>query len=156
MRVQVVAVGRPSKLLAPAIAEFEKRAGRYWKLDTTDVAPERATKNRPVADVVSGEAEKLIAAAGQDLERVVLTRTGKRWSSRALARYLQKLAVRGGPGAAFLIGGAYGLDDELVRTARHRISLSGMTLPHELARLVLAEQLYRAGTIARGEPYHKG
>ena len=57
---------------------------------------------------------------------------------------------------AFLIGGAYGLDRTVIKRARKRLSLSAMTLPHEVARLVLSEQLYRAGTILRGEPYHKG
>ena len=72
-----------------------------------------------------------------------------------MAKYLNELAVLGRSGAAFVIGGAYGLDRGLVGESRHRLSLSGLTLPHDLARLVLAEQLYRAGTIVRGEPYHK-
>jgi len=59
-------------------------------------------------------------------------------------------------GVAFVIGGAFGLDESVLRKARTRLSLSDLTLPHEMARLVLAEQLYRAGTIIRGEPYHKG
>ena len=73
-----------------------------------------------------------------------------------LVATLGELALRGSPGAAFLIGGAFGLDRTLLRDATHRVSLSPMTMPHDLARLVLAEQLYRAGTIVRGEPYHKG
>ena len=87
---------------------------------------------------------------------MALTRTGRAWDSLELADYLGRLAAAGHPGPAFLIGGAYGLAEEALRAARHRLSLSAMTLPHDLARLVLAEQLYRAGTIRRGEPYHKG
>ena len=60
------------------------------------------------------------------------------------------------PGIGFIIGGAFGLGEAVLSRARHHLSLSDMTLPHEMARLVLAEQLYRAGTILRGEPYHKG
>ena len=76
--------------------------------------------------------------------------------SRELAAYLEGLAVQSAPGVAFVIGGAFGLGPEVVDRSGKRLSLSSMTLPHEMARLFLAEQLYRAGTILRGEPYHKG
>lgn len=156
MRVVVIAVGRPSRLLEAPIREFEARAGRYWKLDTVEVSAERAGKGRAAADVKGAEAERLRAAVPAGTELVAMTRTGQRWTSRDLARHLQELAVAAHPGVSFVIGGALGLDAGLLSQARHRISLSTMTLPHELARLVLAEQLYRAGTIVRGEPYHKG
>ncbi len=90
------------------------------------------------------------------LETVALTRTGKLMTSTQLSAYLRTLALRASPGAAFVIGGAYGLSKDLVRRAGRKLSLSAFTLPHDLARLVLVEQLYRAGTIARDEPYHKG
>lgn len=156
MKVQVVSVGRPSGLLEAAIREFETRAGRYWKLETVEVSPERASKNRPVEEVMAAEAARIRSAVPKSADLVAVTRTGTAWSSRDLARYLNGLAVRGSAGAAFVLGGAYGLDRDLLRDARRRVSLSAMTLPHDLARLVLAEQLYRAGTIVRGEPYHKG
>ena len=105
---------------------------------------------------MAAEAERIRAAVGEGMELVALSRTGSRWSSRKLARYLNQLAISGAPGAAFVIGGAFGLDHGLLREARHTLTLSDMTMPHDLARLVLAEQLYRAGTIVRGEPYHKG
>jgi 23S rRNA (pseudouridine1915-N3)-methyltransferase len=69
---------------------------------------------------------------------------------------LQRHATHGSAGAAFLIGGALGLADEVLRAADRRMRLSTFTFPHDIARLMLAEQLYRAGTIVRGEPYHKG
>lgn len=156
MKVIIAAVGRPGKLLLPAIREYETRAGRYWKLFATEVRAERAGENRPVTDVRRAEADRLQGAVPSGAETLALTRTGDAWSSEALARYLGEMALRGGTGAAFLIGGAFGLDRALLRDATHRISLSSMTMPHDLARLVLAEQLYRAGTIVRGEPYHKG
>jgi 23S rRNA (pseudouridine1915-N3)-methyltransferase len=76
--------------------------------------------------------------------------------SPGLTRYLEKCALDSVREVAFLIGGAFGLSPDLIAEADRRLSLSGLTLPHEMARLVLAEQLYRAGTISRGEPYHKG
>lgn len=156
MQVSVVAVGRPSRLLEPAIREYEQRAARYWKLRVSAVKRERASRNRPIADVQQVEGERLRAAAPAGYELVALTRWGEAWSSERLADYLDSLAVHGASGAVFLIGGASGLPDDLLGKARSRLSLSALTLPHDLARLVLAEQLYRAGTILRGEPYHKG
>lgn len=156
MKVVVAAVGRPGKLLLPGIREYEERAGRYWRLETTEVKAERASQNRPASEVRREEAERLRGVVPAGAEIVALTRTGEGWSSDRLAKYLGELALRGGTGAAFLIGGAFGLDRALVRDATHRITLSTMTMPHEMARLILAEQLYRAGTIVRGEPYHKG
>jgi 23S rRNA (pseudouridine1915-N3)-methyltransferase len=156
MKLTLVAVGSPSRLVDPAIREFETRAARYWKLETVDIAPEKASKNRPVTEVRSAEAERIRAAVPDGTELVALTRTGSTWSSRDLAQYLNRLAVGGTAGATFVVGGAYGLDRQLIREARTQLSLSPMTLPHDLARLLLAEQLYRAGTIIRGEPYHKG
>jgi 23S rRNA (pseudouridine1915-N3)-methyltransferase len=156
VRVSVVAVGRPGPLLAPAIREYEERASRYWKLDVRTVKAEKAARNRPVAAVQEAEGDRLRAAARAGHELVVLTRMGERWSSEQLASYLGELARRSAAGASFLIGGAAGISQAVIAEARYRVSLSAMTLPHDLARLVLAEQLYRAGTILRGEPYHKG
>lgn len=156
MKVVLMSVGRPSSLLEPLIREYETRAGRYWKLEVVEVSPEKASKNRPVTEVRAAEAERIRAALPEGTELVALTRTGSAWSSRELALYLNDLAVAGSAGTTFVIGGAYGLDRALLREARHRVTLSSLTLPHDLARLVLAEQLYRAGTITRGEPYHKG
>lgn len=156
MKLSVIAVGRPGRLLAPAIHEYEERAARYWPLEISELKAERAGKGRPEDDVRRAESERLLARARQGVETVVLTRTGKGWASAGLAHYLQRLAVHGHPGAAFLIGGAYGIAPDVAERATRSVSLSPFTLPHDLARLVLAEQLYRAGTIARGEPYHKG
>lgn len=156
MNVTVLAVGAPSGGLAAPIREYEGRAARYWKIDTVTVDPEKAAGGRSPEQVMEAEAERLRGAVPDRAEVVALTRKGKGWSSRSLANYLNGLAVSAASGAAFVIGGAYGLDADFLRQARHRLALSPMTLPHDLARLVLAEQLYRAGTIVRGEPYHKG
>lgn len=156
MTVTVLTVGKPSRLLARPIELYETRAGRYWKLVTASVDPEKAGRNRPVKDVVAAEGERLLAAVPDRTELVALTRKGSAWTSRRMARYLNRLALSGATGATFMIGGAYGLDESVLRRSERQISLSPLTLPHDLARLVLAEQLYRAGTIVRGEPYHKG
>ena len=156
MKLAVIAVGRPGRLLRDAIDEYEKRAARYWPLDVVEVREQKARKGMDEAQVKAAEAERLLAQVPAGLPVIALTRTGDAWSSDRLARWLGQMAVRGEAGAAFLIGGALGLSDELLRTADRRMRLSTLTYPHDVARLLLAEQLYRAGTIVRGEPYHKG
>ena len=156
MKVVLAVVGKAGKTFAEAIEDYEKRARRYWPLEIVEVKPTKAGGSKTDEDVRSSEAEQLLERLPRDVEVVALTRVGERWSSEQLSAYLQRHAVRSSAGVAFLIGGALGLGDAVVRRAQHRLSLSTMTLPHDMARLMMAEQLYRAGTIARGEPYHKG
>ena len=156
MKLDVIAVGRPGPLLADAIAEYERRAARYWPLGFAEVRAERAGKGTDAA-VREAEGKRLLERVTPGAQIVALTREGgDAWSSVRLARFLEELAVRGGPDLTFLIGGALGLPESVLRIADRRMRLSTFTLPHDLARLVLAEQLYRAGTLIRGEPYHKG
>lgn len=156
MRVLVVAVGKVKGPLAAVVGEYERRAARYWKLTVEEVAAGARRGPRDPEAVMTAEAEHLLAHIPGELELIALTRGGKEISSGKLAGYLQEQAVRSSAGVAFVIGGAHGLGQEILTKAGRRLSLSAMTLPHEMARLVLAEQLYRAGTIVRGEPYHKG
>jgi 23S rRNA (pseudouridine1915-N3)-methyltransferase len=157
MRLDVIAVGRPGPLLADAIAEYEQRAARYWPLSVIEVRSERATKGRTEAAVREAEGKRLLERVPPESRVIALTREGgDAWASLRLARHLEEMASGGVPGMAFLIGGALGLAESVLRLADRRMRLSTFTLPHDLARLVLAEQLYRAGTIVRGQPYHKG
>ena len=156
MKLLLLAVGRPRGPAADLAAEYEARVKRYFSFDTAEVKEEAFRRAGDAGRVRDEEGKRLLARVGPGMEIVALHETGKQWSSQQLAGWLAELALRGSPGAAFVIGGAYGLSDEILSRARHQLSLSAMTLPHEIARLVLAEQLYRAGTIQRGEPYHKG
>jgi 23S rRNA (pseudouridine1915-N3)-methyltransferase len=156
LKVWVVTVGRTGPLLAPAVEEYETRASRYWPLETVEVREERAGRGLPDDRIRDAEAERLLKRVPPAAELVALTRTGDAWSSERLSRHLQNVALHGHAGVAFLIGGAVGLSAELLKHADRRMRLSTFTMPHDLARLVLLEQLYRAGTIARNEPYHKG
>ncbi|MDT8435287.1 MAG: 23S rRNA (pseudouridine(1915)-N(3))-methyltransferase RlmH [Gemmatimonadota bacterium] len=157
MRVLILAVGAPrNRALAAAIREYETRAGRYFSLEAIEVPAARTGRAAPPELVRRKEAEDLRQRLPADLRSIALTREGRPFTSRDLAGRLSDLATYGGAGIAFLIGGAHGLDAALREACERRLSLSALTLPHDLARLVLAEQLYRAGTILRGEPYHKG
>jgi 23S rRNA (pseudouridine1915-N3)-methyltransferase len=142
--------------LADAVHDYEQRARRYWKLSVTEVAGGAPGADAAPERVRAAEAERIVARVPEELDVVALTRAGEGMGSRELASYLAELGTRSSPGVCFVIGGAYGLDDRVLHRAKRKLAVSELTLPHEMARLVLAEQLYRAGTIVRGEPYHKG
>lgn len=153
MRFLLLSVGRPRHAaLAAAIAEYEGRAARYWPLEALEVREESA-RGGSVDVVMAREGERLVERAGT-ARLVVCDVEGRGMTSEQLARWMQEARERARD-VAFVIGGAYGLAPTVRERAELRLSLSPLTLPHELARLVLAEQLYRAGTIVRGEPYHK-
>lgn len=152
MRVSIVAVGK-AKSLAPAIRDNETRAGRHWALEVTEV---RQARGKAASRVLRAEAAAISARLRPDFATVAVTRGGEHFSSPALARWLARLGEGPSPGVHFLIGGAFGLDEELGKSCSLRLSLSTLTLPHDLARLLLLEQLYRAGTILGNHPYHKG
>jgi 23S rRNA (pseudouridine1915-N3)-methyltransferase len=138
MRIVLAAVGRPRGGLAPAIADYEARAGRYWPLSVHEVREEPARALAPE----------------QVRELVACDERGDAWTSARFADWLRRQRDEARD-VTFAIGGAYGLAPAVRERAGVRLAVAPWTLPHELARLVLAEQLYRAGTIARGEPYHK-
>ena len=154
MRVLVIVVGKPREPgLAAAIEEFETRAARYWPLDVQEVREEPA--RGASADLVrEREGERLLGKVPAGADVVACDVDGAAMSSDAFAQWLQRTR-ESARSVALLVGGAYGLSDAVRTRAKTRLSLAPWTLPHELARLVLAEQLYRAGTIVRGEPYHK-
>jgi len=154
VRVVIAAVGAPrDPALAAAISDYETRAARYWPLDVRTVREESA---RHLAPEVVREREGARLAQSVDGSLVVAcVEAGGAMTSAAFAEWLHAERVSARRDVAFVIGGAFGLAADLVAGATRRLSLAPWTLPHELARLVLAEQLYRAGTILRGEPYHK-
>lgn len=157
MILRILAVGSVKGPLAPAVADFEDRARRYWRVEAGEVQGGLGRSRKAAAEAVkAAEEERLLARLAPDAWVVALTRDGKGMSSRELARSLEEKAVHSVPEVTFVIGGAFGLGEGILRRADLKMSLSTMTLPHEVARLLLAEQLYRAGTILRNEPYHKG
>ncbi len=157
MKIFIVAVGRVRPPLDMAVREYESRAARYWKLEVVEVdAGVGRGGGVDPEEVRKVEGERIRSRVPEGGELWLLSRKGKGMTSEALAATLGDRALHALPPVALCIGGAFGFSRELEGESRRRISLSAMTLPHEMARLVLAEQLYRAGTILRGEPYHKG
>lgn len=157
MRVLSIVVGKAGRLLEPATHEYERRAARYWSLEVIEVKAERAGGSISEATVRAREAERLLKPVPPGAHVVALTRVGgDAFSSERFARHLSVQAMRAAPAVAFVIGGAFGLGKAVLERSDQRMRLSAFTLTHDLARLLLAEQLYRAGTILKGEPYHKG
>ena len=153
MRIRIVAVGKDrSGLYAPAVEEYARRLARYARFELVEVQEARKHAGTPRAK--DEEGETLLAKLG-DRERVVaLDERGEEETSVAFARRVAKWLERG-QDVALVIGGSDGLAEAVKARAAETIALSRMTLAHRLARLVLAEQLYRAFTILRNEPYHK-
>jgi 23S rRNA (pseudouridine1915-N3)-methyltransferase len=154
MHFVVAVVGKPRDAnLAAAIREYEARAGRYWPLQVHEVREEPARSGS--ADLVRDrEADRLVAVIPSGAQVVACELTGRAMSSQEFARWMQETRERARD-VAIVVGGAFGLGGAVKTRAATSIALAPWTLPHELARLVLSEQLYRAGTIVRGEPYHK-
>ena len=153
MKFHIVVVGKPpAGPLRDAITEYEKRAARYWPLDVHEVRAEPA-RSRSTDEVRRLEGARLLEHVTGTL--VTLDERGRAMSTAAFARWVAERRERA-EDTTFVVGGAFGLDAAIRERASLVLSLSPWTLPHEMARLVLAEQLYRAGTILRGEPYHKG
>lgn len=144
MRVRIIAVGKAKdRDLRSLLGDYYARIGRYAKLEEIEVK-----------DGKVGEVAERLARSIPDRSRVVaLEVDGQSMSSRGLATWLERAENQSVQTVVFLIGGAYGLPPDLSKKADLRLSLSAMTLPHRLARLFLAEQIYRGFSILRGEPY---
>jgi len=154
MRLVVAVVGKArNAALGDAIRDYETRAARYWPLDVHEVREERAT-GIPLDTVKEREAVRLSEKVPERAQTVACELGGKSLTSEQFAELLQS-AREQDRDLAFLIGGAFGLSPSVAKKSTMRLSLAPWTLPHEIARLVLVEQIYRAGTIVRGEPYHK-
>ena len=154
MRFLIVSVGRPrDRALAEAIHHYETRAARYWPLEAREVREEPARATSPEL-VREREGNRLLEACA-DADVIACDERGEQMTSHDFARWMREARESGVRDVAFLLGGAFGLSDDVRTRARTSLGFARWTLSHELARLVLAEQLYRAGTISRGEPYHK-
>ena len=133
-------------------AHYWKKLSRFFKLDESMVKD--APGKLPAADKIKKEGEGILAKVKPGDVLIIMDEQGERLTSRKLAKQVQKWTDAPNQRPVFVIGGPFGLSDEVKKAARVKIRLSDMTLPHELARLLLLEQLYRAGTILKNMPYH--
>ncbi len=153
MDLVILAVGRLRTSYREACDDYLRRLSRYAKVRELEVR--EASRAPTMAAQREEEAGRLLAKAPGGVTVVALAREGAAWTSEELARRVDGWRMASRP-LAFVVGGSHGLAPGLLAVAATRWSLGPLTLPHELARVIVAEQLYRAFTILRGEPYHKG
>lgn len=159
MNISIITVGKlKEKYLKQGIEEYLKRLTAYAKVDVIEVSDEKAPEELSVLEMVQvkqKEGERILAKISQDTYVIALAIQGKLASSEELADSLDKLATYGKSKIAFVIGGSLGLSEEVIKRSNEQLSFSRMTFPHQLMRLILVEQIYRAFRINRNEPYHK-
>lgn len=159
MRISVVCVGKiKEKYLKLGIDEFSKRLSKYCKLEVIELDDEKAPENlsdKEMMMIKEKEGKKILSKIKDNSHVIALAMDGKNLSSEELADTIDNLGVRGTSHIVFVIGGSLGLSDDVMRRANYKLSFSKMTFPHQLMRLILLEQVYRAYRINNGEPYHK-
>ena len=159
MRINIVCVGKiKEKYLKLGIDEFKKRLSKYCKLEIIELEDEKAPENlsdKEMLIIKEKEGKKILSKIKDNSYVIALAIDGKNLSSEELAQTINKLGVMGVSNITFVIGGSLGLSDEVLSRADYKLSFSKMTFPHQLMRLILLEQVYRAYRINNGEPYHK-
>ena len=155
MRIHLLAVGtRMPSWVVEGYREYTRRLPRECSLHLVEIPPAKRHKSMTVEQARQQEGQALLAALPKDCKVVALDVRGKPWSTATLAAQLDDWLLSGRD-VALLVGGPDGLSDACLERADQRWSLSALTYPHALVRIVLAEQLYRAWTISTGHPYHR-
>ena len=159
LTVTILAVGRlKDRFYQDAAAEYQKRLGAYAKVNITEIKAADLPDDPGdalISDALQREGQEILRRIPAGAYVVALCIEGKQYSSEDLSRLLEDAALGGRSHVVFVIGGSYGLADEVKNSADVRMSMSRMTFPHRLARVMLLEQLYRGFKISRGEKYHK-
>ena len=159
MNITIISVGKiKEKFYRDAISEYAKRISRYGKFDIIEVSDEQTKENASDTEneiVKQKEAERILKSIKNDAYVITLEILGKKMDSVQFADKLNKLALQGNSHIVFIIGGSLGLHESVSRRANEKLSFSDMTFPHQLMRVILTEQIYRAYRIINHEPYHK-
>ncbi len=159
MKITVISVGKiKEKYLKNAIAEYSKRLSGYCSMSFIELADEKAPENISLAQqekIKEIEGDKILNKIKDKQYVFVLDLKGRQLTSEEFSSEINKLAVYGKSDIAFIIGGSLGLSNQVLKRADFSISFSKMTFPHQLMKVILLEQIYRAFKIQKGEPYHK-
>ena len=159
MKVTIVCVGKiKEKFYRDAIAEFEKRLSKYCKFEVIEVADEKTPDRASAAEeeqIKEKEAVRILSKIKEDTYVCTLEIAGKKFSSEGLAHWMEQLTVGGKSHIVFVIGGSLGLHSSVLLRSNQALSFSDMTFPHQLMRVILCEQIYRAFRMINKEPYHK-
>nr|WP_318683206.1 23S rRNA (pseudouridine(1915)-N(3))-methyltransferase RlmH [uncultured Acetatifactor sp.] len=159
MKITVVCVGKiKEKFYRDAVDEYQKRLSRYCRFEIQEVADEKTPDSAGEVmeeQIKRREAKRILPRLKEDALVCTLEIGGRKFSSEGFAGYLEKAALSGKSDIIFVIGGSLGLHQSVLERADQAVSFSDMTFPHQLMRVILSEQIYRAFRIIHGEPYHK-
>lgn len=159
LNINIICVGKlKEKYWTQAVAEYEKRLRTFCKFKITEVDEEKISDNPNSSQIeatLEKEGKRIFKAVGKGSEVIALCIEGKQVSSPQLAEIFNSVAVKGKSEIDFIIGGSWGLSEEVKRVAEIKLSMSKMTFPHQLARVMLCEQIYRGFQISSGGKYHK-
>lgn len=155
MRITLLTVGKTNDLsFKNAISEYQKRLKFYISFDIEEIPSLKNTKKLTEDNQKQKEGELILKYLQPEDEVVLLDDKGSEFTSKQFASYIEKKSASGLKRLVFVVGGPYGFSQEVYQRANDKVSLSRMTFSHQMVRLVFTEQLYRAMTIIRGEPYH--
>ncbi len=155
MKLQLISLGKAHEAyIKTGVEDFTGRIGKYFPAAWQIIAPPKKAAAMDEKELKKQEAKLILQQLGSDDFLILLDERGKQFSSPELARFIQQRANESSKKLVFLIGGAYGTDETVIKRANYNWSLSKLVFPHMLVRLILAEQLYRACTILKNEKYH--
>ncbi len=159
MNIKIITVGKlKEKYLKMGIAEYTKRLGAYCKMELIEVADEKAPEKLSEAEMIQvkeKEGERILAKISDQAYVFALAIEGDQRTSEKFSKEIEQLGIQGKSNIVFVIGGSLGLSKAVMKRSNTKISFGKMTLPHQLMRLVLIEQIYRSFRIMKNEPYHK-
>ena len=159
LKITLITVGRlKEQYLRDAVKEYEKRLSTLCTLKSVEIdaakLPDSPNESQ-ISQALETEAEKILAAISNGAYAIPMCIEGKQMDSEELSHKLSEIGVSGQSNVVFIIGGSYGLSDRVKQKADYKLSMSKMTFPHQLARVMLLEQIYRAFKISQGGTYHK-
>jgi 23S rRNA (pseudouridine1915-N3)-methyltransferase len=155
MKLLIAAVGhKMPEWITMGFNEYAKRMPRETRIELAEIRPEPRTTGKTTAQIMEAEAQRILAALPAGCMRIALDERGASWTTRQLADRMAQWMSEGRD-VAFIIGGADGLHESVKSGAQQLLALSAMTLPHAMARVLLAEQLYRAYSLLHNHPYHR-
>lgn len=160
IRINIICIGKiKEKYFTDAIAEYAKRLSAFCNFSITELNEEKLRSNTPnlsqIQEVIDAEGKRILQKLGISDFVIAMCIEGKQMSSEELSKVIDNASLTGKSTVDFIIGGSYGLSDEVKNKANLKLSMSRMTFPHQMARMILSEQIYRAFEISSNGKYHK-
>ncbi|MCK1239748.1 23S rRNA (pseudouridine(1915)-N(3))-methyltransferase RlmH [Streptococcus uberis] len=159
MKIKIICVGKiKEKYLKDGIAEYQKRLSRFTQFEIIELADEKTPEKASQAEnekIMEKEANRILSKIGNRDYVIALAIEGKQYASEEFSQFVTDITIQGFSDITFIIGGSLGLHSKIKQKAHALISFGRLTLPHQLMRLILTEQIYRAFMIQEGSPYHK-